>query len=136
MTEGHDRTDGHHEDGRHTDDVNTADRVKVGTKDPAPAKTDVRVELQVHDKAQDGGYALAQDCGVSGARDAEFRAAEEAEDHDRVNSAGGLADHTQLGAAGGLQKSLKGHLEEETDREAGYRGEIGVAVSDDLRSGG
>ena len=49
---GHDGADGHHEDGRHADNVNTADRVKVGTKDPAPAETDVGVELQVHDKAQ------------------------------------------------------------------------------------
>ena len=137
---GHDRADGHHEDGRYTDDVDTADRVTVGTKDPAPAQVDVGVELQVHDKAEDGGYALAQDRCVSGARDAESRTSEETEDHDRVednvdDSAGGLADHAQLSAAGGLQESLKGHLEEETDGEAGHGREVSVAVFDDLSRG-
>ena len=80
---------------------------------------------------------MAQDGGVSGARDAESRAAEETEDHDRVkndvdDSAGDLADHAQLCASGGLQHSLKGHLEEESDGEAGYRGKVSVAVSNDL----
>ena len=78
----------------------------------------VGVELEIHDKAQDGGYALAQNGGIRCAGDAQLGEAEEAEDHDRVEDdvddrTGGLADHAQLCAARGLQESLEVHLEEE-----------------------
>ena len=137
---GHDRADGHHQDGRNTDRVDAPDRISIGTKDALPAQVNVTVELQIHEKTQNGGDTLAEDCCVGGACYAEPGESEEAEDHDRVeddvdDGAGRLADHTQLCASCGLQHSLEGHLEEETEGETGHDGEIGVAVCDDLRCG-
>ena len=134
---GHDGTDGHHEDGRHADKINLFDDIALRLQDALPAQVNVGVELEVHDQTQDGSNALAQNCGIRCAGNAELGEAEEAEDHDRVKDdvndrTGGLADHAQLGAARGLQESLEVHLEEEAQRHACDDGEVCVAVFDDF----
>ena len=129
----HDGADGHHQNGRDAHGVDAADRVGVGMKDPLPAQVNVFVEFQVHEKTEQGGYTLTQNSCVGGTRYSQPGEAEETEDHDRVeddvnDGTGRLADHAELCASGGLQQSLKGHLEEEAERETCHEREIRVPV--------
>ena len=102
-------------------------------QDPANGEGDLLILLQVQGHTDDGTHDLAEYCGVSRAGHTELRKSEQAEDQNGVeddveNSAGSLGDHAVDGPARGLQKTLKGHLEEQADAQAAHDPQVGRRI--------
>ena len=104
-------------------------------------QVELLVEAQVQEQTEAGRDALAEDRCIGGARDAELRASEKSEDHDRIeddvqDGAGQLGTHGQYRLASRLQLAFEGQLEEKPDREHADNAEIGVSGLYDFRHGG
>ena len=87
------------------------------------------------------GEMLAEHGRERGARNAEFRRAEEAEDQHRVHHkikerAGELGVHRECGAAGRLQKALKGDFREDAERAAADNARVENTVGENFGVGG
>ena len=93
---------------------------------------------KVQHKAHNSCYTLSQNSRVGCTGNSQFRENTDTKNQNRVknniqHSTGNLRNHTFKGASRRLQKSLKGHLEKQTEGEQTYIVKISIAVGCDIR---
>ena len=138
---GHHGPDGHHKDGRNTNKIDFADDGQHRMENLPQGEVNVLIISEVQEQSDAGCHTLTKNRGISGSCNPELRKSAETEDQDRIeddieDGTGHLADHGQDGHARGLQKTLKGQLEEKTDGEGADNPQIGVAGGNDFRNRG